>query len=92
VINANNQLNVNELTELSSSVYPNPFKDNLTIQMEEMNDYTVSIIDMTGRQVLTQDFLSTSSLSISNINTLNAGEYLLQVSSDKGIARAKIVK
>ncbi|MFN5983668.1 MAG: T9SS type A sorting domain-containing protein [Fluviicola sp.] len=92
VINANNQLNVNELTELSSSVYPNPFKDNLTIQMEEMNDYTVSIIDMTGRQVLTQDFVSTTSLSISNVNTLNAGEYLLQVSSDKGIARAKIVK
>lgn len=92
VINANNQLNVNEITELSSSVYPNPFKDNLTIQMEEVNNYSVSIIDMTGREVLTQKFDASSNLSIANVNTLKAGEYFLQVSSDKGIARTKIVK
>lgn len=92
VINSNNQLNVNELTELSSSVYPNPFNDNLTIEMEEVNDYSVSIIDMTGREVLTQKFEVTSNLSIANVNTLKAGEYFLQVSSDKGIARTKIVK
>lgn len=92
VINANNQLNVNEITELSSSVYPNPFKDNLTIEMEEVNDYSVSIIDMTGREVLTQKFDASSNLSIANVNALKAGEYFLQVSSDKGIARTKIVK
>lgn len=91
-INANNQLNVNELTELSSSVYPNPFKDNLTIEMEEVNDYSVSIIDMTGREVLIQKFDASSNLSIANVNALKAGEYFLQVSSDKGIARTKIVK
>jgi Secretion system C-terminal sorting domain len=92
VINANNQLNVTELTELSSSVYPNPFKDNLTIEMDEVNDYSVSIIDMTCREVLTQKFDASSNLSIANLNALKAGEYFLQVSSDKGIARTKIVK
>lgn len=91
-INANNQLNVNELTELNSSVYPNPFKDNLTIAMDEVNEYSVSIIDMTGREVFTQQFDATSNLTISQLNELKAGEYVLQISSDKGIARTKIVK
>lgn len=92
VIDSNNQLNVSELTELNSSVYPNPFKDNLTIEMDEVNDYSVSIIDMTGREVLSQEFVGTANLTLSNVNSLNAGEYLLQVVSDKGVSRTKIVK
>lgn len=92
LLNENNQLALNEQNTLSAQVYPNPYVDHLTIHLKEINDYTVSVIDMTGREVLNEFYRATSTIGILNERFVGQGEYILLISSDKGIFRTKIVK
>jgi hypothetical protein len=71
---------INESDNHSSvDIYPNPTADFITVTISEnqkMN--TISIIDLTGKLVLTQNNLNTSFINL-NIDFLTSGLYLVRI-------------
>jgi hypothetical protein len=76
--------------ELNSGleVYPNPTNDYLNVQLSDsrLKATTLSVFDMTGREVLRKPF--TQRLDVS---TLTAGNYILAVNTNEGVLREKLV-
>lgn len=81
--------NTTSLTEntLNVNVFPNPMKELLHINLEEKA--TITLRDMNGRVVLTQNHLGTSVLNVAH---LNAGMYILEVTSSSGRYTQKVIK
>ena len=90
-------LGISELGNMSYiSIYPNPVKDQLSINFysETADDYYISICNMMG-QVIYKETLN--NFAGEYVNTLNVsdfakGVYMLQIKSSKGIITRKIVK
>jgi len=64
-------------------ISPNPTSGNLTIQLPDVISGRLSIIDVTGQVVLTQDLAYEEELSI-DLFGYNSGMYLVEVVSDEG--------
>ncbi len=72
-------------------VYPNPASDVLNINgRNNMNLSSVQLTDLNGRVVKTQNVAGVSSQL--NISDLNAGVYLLKVTSPQGVGTTKVIK
>ena len=72
-------------------VYPNPASDNLNISgRNNINLTSVELTDMNGRVVKNLNVGAVSTQL--NIADLNAGIYLLKVTSDQGVGTTKVVK
>ena len=72
-------------------VYPNPASDVLNVSgRNNMNLTSVQLTDLNGRVVKTQNVGAVSSQL--NIADLNAGVYLLKVTSAEGVGTTKIIK
>jgi hypothetical protein len=70
----------------SLKVFPNPTSDVLNLEMDYNKAATVTILDITGRQIATESFeLGKASV---NVNSYNKGIYLYQVTNEEG----KVVK
>jgi hypothetical protein len=70
---------------LSMSVYPNPSNDVVNVSFEAQNgDYTVTITDLSGRAVFTKNYgsLSGAQTVVVPVNGLNAGNYMISVSTN----------
>lgn len=82
---------VNELEELSHSTdqwftcYPNPASTQLHIQFSDplRNDVMTSIIDVTGRTILSQSLSSTDPHHMLNVDQLKTGIYIVQIKDTK---------
>ncbi|MES2557050.1 MAG: T9SS type A sorting domain-containing protein [Bacteroidota bacterium] len=86
--NINTSLGLNE-TSVQSSVYPNPFQQEVTIRAKSMIQ-TVSVSDMSGKQLFTQ---STDSNELKlDLSTYSSGIYLLNIQTQTGIETHRIVK
>ncbi|MEP0113172.1 T9SS type A sorting domain-containing protein [Reichenbachiella sp.] len=70
-------LGMNE-SDMAIQIYPNPVKDQLTLQFEEMGNFQVVISDLTGRQVYLGDIAYTNA-QLLDISYLSIGAYILQV-------------
>jgi len=72
-------------------VGPNPVQDNLQIIFKEDNSRLkeISILDLSGREVL--HFNSHSSMNL-NMSDLNAGAYLVKVKDGQSILTRKVIK
>ncbi len=84
-------LGTNEFFAKNFSVYPNPAKDNVTINSNStslVND--VQVVDFNGRVVKSIKVNATSTQI--NISDLAAGVYMLKATSDLGSGTAKIIK
>jgi endonuclease I len=83
--------NIDEIVEADSpiSVYPNPASDNLTVTWNDQNGYTITVLDMTGRLMSTNNILIGESQSV-NVSELEQGNYLIQVSNDSQITTSII--
>jgi len=85
---------INDLNTASAlvSAYPNPSNGNVTIRSivgaGQLN--SITLFDLTGRQVLAQSGLHTSSYQI-NRNDLTSGIYLVQVVTEKGRGTIKLI-
>ncbi len=67
---------------LPLKIYPNPAKDILTIEIsEEGKTYTVEIIDMLSKTILTQQIAGTSTLNIENLTN---GFYSVNLTDNTG--------
>lgn len=87
----------NALADMSIDVYPNPFNDaaQLKIVASSAGRVTVSVMDISGRLILSQvsEFTAgTNLLALNGEEHLEAGVYLLQTEIDGVIGTQKIIK
>ncbi|OIQ21102.1 MAG: hypothetical protein BM557_04930 [Flavobacterium sp. MedPE-SWcel] len=70
------------------SVYPNPVKDVVYIQSDNLTVEELTIYNLQGSQLIT----AKQNLEAINTTNLNTGIYLLHVQTNKGLAKYKLVK
>jgi hypothetical protein len=76
--------------ELGVLIYPNPFTDQLTIQLEKESESRLQLFDLQGKKVL-QKSLSVGEKTIS-LRDLEKGIYLLSIETEFGKTTRKVVK
>lgn len=74
-------------------IYPNPNRGTFNIQFSELvNDYSVQVIDQTGRIVFTADFADQSNLTQAiSLNSAASGIYFVTIKSKDSLATKKII-
>jgi len=72
----------------SYEVYPNPVKNNLTIETNGLKVSSLEIVDILGKTVINK----TTNLPLNKIDmtTLNSGIYFVRINSDKGTFIEKV--
>jgi hypothetical protein len=70
-------------------IYPNPAKGNMTISLPKFEIFDLSIYDIMGRLVLSEDKISQT--FIISDNTLSKGSYILHLSHAKGIITKRLM-
>jgi len=83
-------LSLNELSENSIKVYPVPANDILKVNADGENITAYELIDMQGRTVLSGYDLSTLSVEL-DVRSLQAGSYIIKVSTSKGSAHQQVI-
>jgi|GEM_PF-2698137 len=90
-----NGLSINNSNGNNLNVYPNPFTNNISIQMPSntAKSVDVEIVDITGKIIYSENVL-TNSLNEVNVNTnaLTKGIYILKVLNDNQVFTKKIIK
>ena len=81
---------IEEVNESKVQIYPNPFKENVTIQMKENRPTEVIILDLTGKIVF-KDQIYSNNINL-NLSNLESGQYNLQLVNDLGVENQKIIK
>ncbi|MBK9195403.1 MAG: T9SS type A sorting domain-containing protein [Flavobacteriales bacterium] len=70
--------------------WPNPAQDVLFVALAGATIGTLSVVDATGREVLTST--ATSTRAVLNIGALAAGPYLLRCTNSKGVRTTHLMK
>ncbi len=73
------------------SIFPNPVEDNLTIEIanSSIKDYSISIYNILGKEVIKFENTQTN---VINVSSLNGGVYLLSLSNGNSKKVIKLVK
>lgn len=74
---------------VKANIYPNPANDVLNIELNEEQELSINIIDLSGKTVMSKDF-GLSMGEVINTSDLNAGMYILQVTTDGKMAAQRI--
>lgn len=83
----NSTLSTTELSKDLYSIYPNPVKDIMNINLTNNNTLkNVTISNIFGQRILS------SNLKNINMSELSAGIYILKIETEKGIVSEKIIK
>ena len=82
-------LGITENIVLDFKLYPNPVKDILNIETNNVNIQNVNIYDVLGKKVWSQSELTSNSI---NISSLNKGLYFIKLTSEGQSVTRKIVK
>lgn len=86
------QLPINTFESFKFSTYPNPVKDLITVSSTDnllFNDVTIT--DINGRIVKNSKVNNLTEIEL-NVSDLNAGIYLINITSDSGKAVKKFIK
>lgn len=88
-----NVLSVESVFKNGFAVFPNPNNGNFTIQLSEIIDnYTIQMIDQSGRVVYEKEFLNNTELSQNiNFNAASTGVYFVKINSGSAIEVKKII-
>jgi len=83
---------VNNHQAINCSVYPNPFKNQINIRLHtsESCDYKIMLYDLSGSLVYSE--YTSESEFIINTSDLYPGMYFIEISSNTGVFRQKIMK
>jgi hypothetical protein len=74
------------------SVYPNPATDFITVKgASAASIKAIQVVDINGRTVKSLKFDGITETQV-NISDLNAGVYVVTVSSEQGVSSTKIIK
>jgi hypothetical protein len=80
---------INELSEVSFKIFPNPTSSVLNIQSDKSGDYDITIIDLMGRVVYTQNSVNgTISVDLSGVKT---GNYLVRLTQNNNSGIQKLI-
>ncbi len=75
------------------SIYPNPVKDVLQVQLNATTINRVEVVDMYGKKSLSKNFSGTNNNSLQvDLSTLPQGNYFIKVISKEGVASKKFTK
>lgn len=77
--------------ELELNVYPNPFKDNITISLEDVDTYEVTLVDISGKIIIHENYTSTNLINL-NLNNLSNGQYIITVQNENSLITKKLIK
>lgn len=94
-INTNN-LSIDEVVQNSMKIelFPNPTQDvlnfNMTTELQE--DYTVSILDLSGKQLITKNFDSLENSSQIDLVELSSGAYIINFKFKNGTFSSEFIK
>ncbi len=80
---------IDESELVKASIYPNPANDVLNIELDGEQELSVSIIDLTGKTVISSDFGLTTGETINTAN-LVPGMYIVQIIADGKMAAQRI--
>ncbi len=70
------------------SVYPNPVKNNLFIELDNQELISIKIIDFSGKTIKTIN----GNANTVNVSDLTKGIYFLQVQTENGLLNSKFIK
>ena len=82
---------VEELAEATINIIPNPATNQFTIENSQLRINSIRIDNVLGEEVLRLERIVTSEKAI-DISTWKAGVYFVEVETEKGIVRKKVVK
>ena len=77
--------------KIDFNVYPVPFINELTIQLNKVDDYRVTLFDISGKVVLRDSFNQTKSISLNGSN-LSQGQYVVRIQNNTSVISRKIIK
>ena len=77
------------LQQKQIKVYPNPVKDQLTIELPGQQVHTLQLLDITGKLLHEQNIQSTSTLSLGHLNL--SGIFILKVKNEQTTRVQKII-
>ena len=81
-----------ESSKIIERIYPNPTKNNLTIQLKENNEIRkIEFVDFSGRIVQPNKISRKKNQIKVNVSNLDKGIYVLSLSSDKEIYKVKVI-
>jgi hypothetical protein len=82
-----------ELDQLTIQLVPNPASDLVAIQVKGLVDenLSVSLIDLTGRIISTQQIYAGSTITYFDTQTIYAGEYIISIASKNGVVNKKLM-
>lgn len=83
--NCSSTLSINQAQKLQARIYPNPVKNILNVQTEA-NLQKVEIYSSNGQ------LIKTSFLKEINVSTLPKGNYIVKITTDKGVQTEKFIK
>jgi hypothetical protein len=78
-------------SENSITLYPNPANHMLNVEWKDIKAHSISITDISGRNVLSVSAVHTFSSTI-NTEKLESGIYFLNLNHDKGSVAKRFVK
>jgi hypothetical protein len=87
----------NAITAIDYKVYPNPFTEKITVTVtaESNSTMVISLVDMNGRQVRTQQATvvkGNNIISIDRLNSLTAGTYIMNIKNGETQVSSKMLK
>ena len=83
-------LSVSQKGKLVIKIYPNPAKDNATIDLGEAENATIRLIDILGKEMLQQSGQSRQVLL--NLSSLPNGVYFVEIKVKSVVVREKFIK
>ena len=86
-------INVTVETPDQVVIYPNPFQENINIDIINSNLsnlYSVQIFDLSANLLVNAELSSTNTNKL-NLSNLNSGTYLMRVFSDKNLIYSSVI-
>jgi len=83
-------LSVNEENLVSFKIYPNPVNDWLTIDLGNQTNAKITVYDISGKRILSQDI--TSNIHVLDVNNLQSGMYLMTINSEGKTTTQRFLK
>jgi hypothetical protein len=81
----------NVIESLNVNVYPNPFSDKFTVTLDKVQDYTIHVVDLSGKVLSSNTFANTNAINM-DLGHLAEGQYILKIVSETASFTRMIAK
>jgi endonuclease I len=87
-------VNIKLFNSNGAIIFPNPATNNLNIKLQQplIGNCNISIFDAIGKKILFKKLLGTQNFISLSINQLSAGNYVIQIQTDKELIQDSFIK